>query len=315
MKLTLFLISICVLISCNSSEKKKNTNEKPVQAMISSPDYEAISLLGDTLYSQPPATTVVAKYTEKKEAFDKDPSVENYIWYGRFKAYLGKYNEAIDIYTKAIESFPNDARLYRHRGHRYISIRKFNKAITDLNKAAELIEGTENRVEPDGMPNAMNIPVSTLHGNIYYHLGLAHYLNQDMEAALAAYKKCLETSNNPDNMVSSTHWIYMILRRLGREEEAKSYLKPITADLKVIENSAYHKACLFYKGELQLSDINSEEEKDSSSNAALNYAIGNWLYYTGEPTRARVIFEDMVARDDWAAFGHIAAESDLKHNY
>jgi tetratricopeptide (TPR) repeat protein len=316
MKYVFLLFSVCLFASCADSEKKQSVILEPKQAMISSPHYEAISLLGDTLHSSTPAPKLVARYEEKLHAFEKDPeNVENWIWYGRFKAYLGKYNEAVDIYSKAIEKFPNDARLYRHRGHRYITLRKFNKAIADLSKAAQLIEGKENQVEPDGMPNAMNVPVSTLHGNIYYHLGLAHYLNRDMEAALAAYKKCLATSNIPDNVVSATHWIYMILRRLGREEEAKSYLKPITSEMEVIENSAYHKACLFYKGELQLSDINTEQEEDSSSNAALNYAIGNWLYYTGETTRAKVIFEDMVAKDDWAAFGHIAAESDLKHNF
>ena len=63
--------------------------------------------------------------------------------------------------------------MYRHRGHRYVSIREFDRAIADLEYAATLIEGTEDEIEPDGMPNAMNIPVSSLHSNIWYHLGLA----------------------------------------------------------------------------------------------------------------------------------------------
>ena len=40
--------------------------------------------------------------------------VENLIWLGRRTAYVGQYKEAIRIYTQAIKSFPNDARLYRH---------------------------------------------------------------------------------------------------------------------------------------------------------------------------------------------------------
>ncbi len=63
-------------------------------------------------------------------------------------------------------------------------IREFDRAIQDFEKAATLIEGTEDKIEPDGLPNAQNIPVSTLHTNIWYHLGLAYYLQHDLENAL-----------------------------------------------------------------------------------------------------------------------------------
>ena len=89
---------------------------------------------------------------------------------------LGSTIRLLIFFSQGIESFPDEPKLYRHRGHRYISVREFDKAIADLEKAVELIQGTPNEIEPDGMPNALNIPVSSLHGNIYYHLGLAYYL-------------------------------------------------------------------------------------------------------------------------------------------
>mgnify|MGYP001803330131 CR=1 FL=1 len=95
--------------------------------------------------------------------------MDNLIWHGRFTAYIGNYKEAIQIYTDGISQFPDDARLYRHRGHRHLTIRQYDHAIADFEKAAELIQGTENEVEPDGMHNARNITESTLHGNNYYH--------------------------------------------------------------------------------------------------------------------------------------------------
>ena len=49
--------------------------------------------------------------------------VDNIIWYGRRTAYLGDYREAIRIFSEGIEKHSKDARMYRHRGHRYISIR------------------------------------------------------------------------------------------------------------------------------------------------------------------------------------------------
>ncbi|MCW8981828.1 MAG: tetratricopeptide repeat protein, partial [Altibacter sp.] len=198
---------------------------------------------------------------------------------------------------------------------RYITLRKFEKAIADLEKAAQLIEGTKDTVEPDGMPNEKNIPVSTLHGNIYYHLGLAYYLKHDMENALSAFNKALHTSTNPDNIVATSHWLYMIHRRMGNETAAEAVVKPITEDMDVIENQAYHRACLFYKGAIELNALNNNPQAPEASKSALSYAVGNWLYYTGNAAQAEKVFEIMMEQDDWTSFGYIAAESDLAKLY
>ncbi len=103
------------------------------------------------------------RYEEAERALAVAPTnVDSLIWMGRRTAYLGRYREAIDIYSEAIGLHPEDARLYRHRGHRHLSVRELGKAIADLERAAELTEGRMDEVEPDGLPNAMNIPTSTL---------------------------------------------------------------------------------------------------------------------------------------------------------
>ena len=291
------------LVSC-TPEKEQN---KIVQVKA----YEAISLLGDTLRSAAPSEAAIAKAKIYDDKFDADPSVENWIWKGRFIAYQGKYNEAIDFYGEGIKKFPNEARLYRHRGHRYISIREFDKAIADFTKAAALREGMENEIEPDGAPNAQNIPVSSLHGNIYYHLGLAHYLKGELEPALAAYKKAVAASRMDDNVVSGTHWIYMMLRLMGRDTEAKAVLEPINKDMKIIENFAYHELCLFYKGEMTMDELTKSGEGNLSSNDAVNYGIGNWYQYNGDLDKAIEVYTSILSKAGWASFGYIAAEADL----
>jgi len=305
--LSLILVVFGLLLGCKKTEEK----EPVVTTVAKKIPFEAISLSGDTLRASEPSEELLVRFEEKKTAYEADPlDVENIVWMGRFTAYQGKYKDAIGVYTKGMENYPNDPKLYRHRGHRYISIREFDEAIADLSYAPRLIENTENEVEPDGMPNARNIPVSTLHGNIYYHLGLAHYLNHEWKPALDAYKKCLETSSNPDNVVSATHWIYMIYRRMGQEEAAANYLRNISADMDIIENMTYHKACLMYKGEIDVEDIDLNSE-DNPANSALKYAVGNWYLYNGNPEKAKEIFLDITSGDDWASFGYIAAESDL----
>ena len=197
---------------------------------------QAVRLSGEALYSPEPGDTILQNLETAKLAYEADPdNADNIIWYGRRVAYTGDYRGAIEIFSEGIDKFPDDARMYRHRGHRYISIREFDRAIADLERAAALIEGTENETEPDGAPNALNIPVSSLHGNIWYHLGLAYYLVQDWPNAYRAYRNGFDAGRNDDNRVSTTHWLYSILRRKG-DPDAARVLDAITADMNIIEN-------------------------------------------------------------------------------
>jgi tetratricopeptide (TPR) repeat protein len=152
------------------------------------------------------------------EANRNDP--DRVIWYGRRTAYLGNYKHSINIFTGGIEKFPKDARFYRHRGHRLITLRCFDDAVKDFETAAKLIKGKPDDIEPDGLPNARNIPTSTLQSNIFYHLGLAYYLKGNFKKALKAYRNCEKVSQNPDMLVATKHWLYMTLRRLGKVKEA-----------------------------------------------------------------------------------------------
>ena len=146
---------------------------------------------GEPLYSpDPPAASkarLEADLAKAQAAYDKDPSsLDATVWLGRRLAYLGRFRDSIDVYTKGLKQHPKSAELYRHRGHRYVTVREFDKAIADLDKAAALIKGTPDVVEQDGAPNAKNIPRSTLQSNIWYHLALAHYLKADYEKARVA---------------------------------------------------------------------------------------------------------------------------------
>lgn len=309
-KLLILLFGILFIFSsCLKNAEKEN----PAPSLPEG--NQAISLLGEALYSSQPSEGDLEKYDSAKLEYQSNSgSADALIWYGRRTAYLGKYREAIKIYTEGINKFPEDARMYRHRGHRYISIREFDNAIQDFEHAVTLIQEKENEIEPDGRPNARNIPVSTLHGNIWYHLGLAYYLKNDMENALKAYQNDILTAQNDDNLASATHWLYMILRRLGREEEANKVLEPIHADMDIIENMAYHKLCLFYKREIPL-DFLTDPEFSSIMNDAVAYGLGNWYFYNGSRDKAKEIFEKILSTKSWASFGFIAAEVDFARDF
>ncbi len=255
------------------------------------------------------------KLDEARALFEKEPrNVERVIWFGRRTAYLGRYKDAIKIYTDGIAQFPNDARLYRHRGHRLITLRCFDDAIADFEQAAKLIKGKRDQIEPDGLPNARNIPTSTLQSNIWYHLGLAYYLKGDFARALKAYREADKVSTNPDMLVATTHWLYMTLRRLGQVSDAERVLLKVKDNLDVIENDDYYKLLKIYKGQLKEGRVWEEigQARDNVSKATLGYGLGNWFLYNGHREQAVKLFRQVTAGSQWSSFGFIAAESELK---
>lgn len=295
---------------CASSTPRDHSDD--VQQVV-----EARSLLGTSLVRPQIPAEVRTRYEEQLADAQADlerapESADAAIWVGRRLAYLGRYGEAIEHFTRAIDRHPRDARLHRHRGHRYITIRQFEAAIADLARAAELTRGEPDVMEPDGLPNARNIPTSTLQSNIWYHLGLAHYLRGDFPLAADAYREALRVSANPDMLVATTHWAYMNLRRMGNEEDARRLLAPITADMDIIENDAYHRLILLYKGELAVDSLmTAADSSDGVQDATVGYGIGNWHLYRGRTAEARQTFERVVRGTQWAAFGFIAAEAEL----
>ena len=280
-------------------------------APIALDDAQAVSKTGRILRSSQPSEETLEKLDAARAAYDAGPDdADNIIWYGRRSAYAGEYQKSIAIFTEGIEKHPGDPRMYRHRGHRYITVRDFRAAIADLRYASKLIEGEDNEIEADGLPNAQNIPVSTLHGNIWYHLGLAYYLTQDWDNAYRAFQNGFDISRNDDNIVSTTHWRYMILRRMGKADAATAALDVISSDMNVIENMSYHRLCLFYRGELSLEQIRQSISANSSG-AAVAYGVANWHYYNGREDNAAELLNDLLATENWPAFGFIAAEADI----
>ena len=256
-----------------------------------------------------------ARLAKARAAYEKNRGdADALIWLGRRTAYLGRFDEAIKIYTEGIRKHPRDARLYRHRGHRFITTRRFRAAVGDLEKAAQLIRGKTDEVEPDGLPNVRNVPTSTLGSNVWYHLGLARYLLGDFEGALEAYRECEKFSKNPDMLVATSHWLYMTLRRLKREEEARRVLDPVTAEMEIIENGDYHRLLLMYKGETTPERLldDAGQGKLGVGYATIAYGVGNWHAYNGQPGKALRLYLELMQLPQRTSFGYIAAEAELE---
>lgn len=279
---------------------------------------EARSLSGKALRALPRSVEATARLEadleQARAEYAEAPDELGAIWVGRRLAYLNRYEEAIEAFTDGLAYYPDSYRLLRHRGHRYLSTRRFDRAIADFERAWALAPKGVTETEPDGIPNRLGQPLSNTQFNVLYHWGLAHYLKGEFERAAELYRRCLDYSDNPDLRVATTDWLWMSLRRIGSPEaldEAARLLAALPGKLEVVENEAYLKRLRLYRGELGVDELlRTDAEDERLALATQGYGVANWHYVNGRWAEARDVLERVLATGYWPAFGYIAAEAD-----
>ena len=223
-----------------------------------------------------------------------------------------QHDASIALYTRAIELSANDVRGYRFRGHRYISIRKFDLAIKDLERALVLA------------PSSFDV---------VYHLGLAYFLTARFPEAAKTYQSCLDrttpgtglpagwrdcaalsatTDRDDESRIAVSDWLYRSLRRAGRADEAKVLLSGIPDGLAIKENLAYYEALRFYRGARTEAQILREAAFKENTGVTVGYGLANFHLAEGQTAKACGLLRRLVQDDaHWNAFGFIGAEADL----
>ena len=266
---------------------------------------QVVSPLGKSHFARPDADGAIDK---ADRALAADPgNVNLMIAAGRARDNQWQYTEAITIYSLAITKAPDDVRGYRFRGHRYISTRRFDLAVIDLEKAVALA------------PSSFDVA---------YHLALAYFLTGRFDRAAAVYRGCLDTKKpagplpdgwrdcstvgaDDESRIAISDWLYRTLRRSGRHDEAKRLLGTVAEGLPIKENEAYYRALLFYKGVRTEDQVLDAAAFDTNTGVTTGYGVGNQYLVEGQTERACAVFRRLVEAEQWNGFGFIAAETDL----
>ena len=283
---------------------------------------ECHSLLGESLVAMPMSPEQrrekLALLAEAEADLARDPSSEAAaIWVGRRLAYLVRYRDAIDAYSRALLQHPDSHRLLRHRGHRWITLREFARAEADLAQAWRLAQSHADEIEPDGLPTPGVPPRSTDHGNILYHLALAKYLQGDFAGAARVWSLALDAATNDDTRVACAYWLYLSAQRAGEGDAAARALASVRSSgeggMDVRENATYWNLCLVLKGTIDPSTLAAADGPLGLGvdKATLEYGLSMADLLHGDAEAARARWEKIVSETDWPAFGHIAAEAEL----
>jgi len=256
---------------------------------------ELTSNLGRKLYALPDDNAVTA--ARAKLAADTN-NASLAVALSQAQAGRRQYREAVETCTKALAAAPDNVDLLIERGHRELGLRNFTAAQADLERATSL-----DPKKIDG----------------FYHLGLAHYFQAQFDAAADAFRKALALAPNNDNVIDCTNWLYVSLRRAGKDDEAAQVLGKITPDIK---NAGPHYAFYlrllhFYQGSISELDVMPPKPKDPNDTEAelafdtVTYGVGNWHLCAHDPDRPRELFQRVVAGEAWNAWGFVASEVEL----
>jgi len=225
-----------------------------------------------------------------ESALAVDPrNVERIIQLGVAQSGVRQYREAIETFTRGLALGPNNALLYRWRGHRYLSVREFDRARDDLTRGAGLD--------------------STVYG-IWYHLGIVRYARGDFSGAADAFARAQRGAPDAGELAGATDWLWMSLSRAGRAADALAMLNRRPDSLPA--TNAYTQRLRLYRAQIGPDDVITAADSGDIAVATLSYGVGNWYLIRGDSTRARAWFERSVRSGGWPAFGFIISEIELR---
>lgn len=238
-------------------------------------------------YRAQPDTGAIARAEQALAADSRNVSL--IVALGVAQSGARQFREAIASLTRGLEMAPNNALLYRWRGHRYLSVREFGKALDDLTRG--------NRLD------------STNYG-IWYHLGIVRYARGDFARAAEAFAHAQPKAPEAGELAGSTDWLWMSLSRAGRGAEAQEMLNRHPDSLPV--SNAYSQRLRLYRGEIGPDAVITPADTSDIQVATLSYGLGNWYLVRGDTAKAREYFKRSVGSGGWPGFGFIISEVELK---
>jgi len=256
---------------------------------------ELTSQLGRTLY----ALADDEKLSDAKAKLAADPkNVDLIVALSKAQAARRQYNEAVATDTAGLALAADNGALLLQRGHYELGLRQFTAARHDLQAAAVATPDVQE---------------------VFYHLGLAHFFLGEFAKASVAFGKARELSKNDDGVISSSNWLYVSLRRAGKNAEADEVLARITPTMKIEDphDLFYLHLLRFYQGTMsegevlpaapQSDDLEAELAFDTTA-----YGLGNWNLTHHKAKRAKELFATVVQGQAWNTFGFVGSEVELK---
>jgi tetratricopeptide (TPR) repeat protein len=243
---------------------------------------ELTSGLGRKLYALPDDDGVI----NARKSLAADPkNVERVLKLSKVEAARRQYREAVATSTEGLAFAPKNPDLYLERGHRELGLRELKAAMTDLEQAT--------RIAPE-------------------MLG-------EFDQAAASFDRARALAKSNDSLIDCSNWLYVSLRRAGKEQAAAQALARITPDVKNTEPHLYFYLRLlrFYQGQLTAEVVlprppaGPEDLEGELAFDTVSYGVANWHLYHHNLSDAVGLFRNVVKGEAWNSWGFIGSEVEL----
>ena len=291
--------------------------QRPAQLRPAPLGAQAVSLLGDTLWTVPmsigEAQLRLDALTDARRRQARGRRGEaGRLLLARRTAEMGRLREAFDLYTEVLQDDPEEWRARRRRGEIYLLLRELGPARRELRQVVQATGG-----QPD-LQEFMELPEGGFVGSGVFAsaallLGITDYLRGSYGAAGRELEAALEQAQDADELSAIALWLFFALRRGGREAEAASVVRAIRPDLPVVRRRAEHRLLLFLQGTVSLDSLRRAVANAPGSEEELLdlYGLGFVLLETGQAADAKAVFEQIRSTGNWATIPYLAAEAEL----
>ena len=237
-----------------------------------------------------------AEHEKALAAFDRAIAIDArnadaYLLKCRSLAGLRRHQDAIVACSESLRLKPDQAEALRDRGHYHLNLGEVGPGLADLQKAESLTHRDRG---------------------VYYHLGLAYYLEGDFANAAKAYEGCVADSTDEASTVECQAWLLPSLLRAGRRDEAKKLLAGLSTDALAGHPGNYQDRLLLFKGTKTEAQVAATMAAEGPiSEATVGYSVGLWHLLNGREAKAREYFQRAIASNYTPAWGYRASEAEL----
>jgi tetratricopeptide (TPR) repeat protein len=186
-----------------------------------------------------PRVTEIQNQLILVQELERHPEVSNNIVQGSLSTIHGEYQQAIDLFSKVIQSYPKYNRAYMQRAYAYNQLKLYQREIDDCSKAIEL--DPMNDIAP------------------YYGRAFAYNKLKEYQMAIDDYNKVISLHQDAEAYVCrASSYDY-----LGQHQKAMGdYIKAISLD-PLYPNDYWYRAIAYEKlGKLDLAEQNSKKAKE-----------------------------------------------------
>ena len=220
---------------------------------------------------------------ELNKALDADPeNPQRYLDLGFQLCEESLFREGLEVYSKGLELFPDNAMLYRARAEQYLNCWQLYECQADSVKATAMLPKDWNS---------------------WYHYAVSSYYLQE-------YKKCEELSRylisvceDEDSKIPPLCWLYRSLMMQGRKDEANKAIEIFYEGMDHIDwHDDYYDCLRLYRGWVKPEELLDKcyrqfpirDWKTSVYSYTVFYGVANWYYLNGDVEKYRELREQEI---------------------